>query len=100
METKSLISKFFHCALFIIFVVAIESFKEEKQYGAAKEFQIETRQLYTKPWIYWRDLPENPKNDKGDKKGKHGSSGRGPQGEDEENGVVKDKGIELDKIKF
>lgn len=60
--------------------------------GAAKEFQIETRQLYTRPWIYWRELPENPKNDKGDKKG--------PQGEDEENGVVKDKGIELDKIKF
>ncbi|XP_058768430.1 uncharacterized protein LOC131642170 [Vicia villosa] len=96
MKTKYLISMFFHYALFMIFVGAIESFKDEKQFGEAKEFQIETVLLYRRPWIYWRDDPETPKEYKGENKGEHESSGAGAQEESEQNGVVKDKRIELD----
>ncbi|CAL5197081.1 unnamed protein product [Lathyrus oleraceus] len=94
MKIKSLIFVFFSFALFIIFIVTIESFKDEKQFGAAKELQIEILYINNKPWTVWRGYPKIPKNGKGIKEGtvrssETGSIEKGGEG-GEESKVVKD----------
>ncbi|CAL5197084.1 unnamed protein product [Lathyrus oleraceus] len=100
METKSFISMFFPCALVIIFVVAIESSKDEKQFGETKEFQNKIGFDIRKSWTTWHDFPRNRKRSKGGKKGELGSCGTGSignggeggaQGGGEQNGGEKDK---------
>ncbi|CAL5197077.1 unnamed protein product [Lathyrus oleraceus] len=99
MKIKSLIFVFFSCGVFIIFIMAIESFNDEKQFGAAKEFQSEILYNYNKPWTFMRSYPKISKDGKVLKKGEVGTGGTGSiekggeggaQDEGEESKVIKD----------
>ncbi|CAL5197080.1 unnamed protein product [Lathyrus oleraceus] len=87
MKIKSLISVFFSCALFIIFIVEIESFKDEKQFGATKEFQSEILYHYNKPWTLFPGHQKSPKKAKGVKKGEVPSGQTGSIEKDSEGGA-------------
>ncbi|XP_058744526.1 uncharacterized protein LOC131638828 [Vicia villosa] len=113
METKSFMSVFFSCAMVIIFVVAIESSKDEKQFGETKEFQNKIGFDCRKPWTTWHDFPNNRRRGKGGKKVEIGSCGtgsigkngeEGAQGGSEQNGGeidigIKPEGEQYNKIK-
>ncbi|CAL5197076.1 unnamed protein product [Lathyrus oleraceus] len=93
MKIKSLIFVFFSYALFIISIVAIESLKDEKQVGAAKEFQSEILYRCDRPWTFTRSYPKITKDGKVVKKGEVVSGGTGSiekGGEGEESKVIKD----------
>ncbi|CAL5197083.1 unnamed protein product [Lathyrus oleraceus] len=95
MKNKSFIFVLFSWALVNIFVMTIESSKDEKQFGATHEFQNKIGVDYKKPWLTWNNYKRSGMGEKGGKKvelgsGETGSVGNGgeggAQGEDEQNG--------------
>ncbi|XP_058729332.1 uncharacterized protein LOC131601511 [Vicia villosa] len=102
MKTKTFILMFILCALIINFVMGVEPFKDEKQFGAIEETKtnigIRERVVWTKSWTNWRSRGAPVKGVGGGKLGGQGSSGSvsegGAKSIGEQNESGKDKGSE------